>query len=356
MRLFASRGRVRAFAASAASAAFAAAAAAADGMRLEPLGELRLGPDAPEGLSGVAWLGEGGAFPATRFAFAEDDGGRVHVADLAFDAATGAPTGCVFLAVSAVPGARDLEGVAFDPGGPAGTPPRLFVSDEAGPALFVLPLGADGAPSPPPSGGPARLPVPEALRACRSNLALEALSFDPVRGALWTANEAPLPGDPAGIVRLVRLDAATGRETGSWLYPLEPATGIPLAHLPAPFAGLAGLCALPDGRLLALERIFGYELYDGPDGEPEQSLGRVALSLVSPPRTRLPPGTAPETLSKTVLFSARAGDANWEGVGLGPPLPGGGRLLLLVSDGDVSRRGGLAFAWRKSLLAFRLCD
>ena len=180
------------------------------------------------------------------------------------------------------------------------------------------------------------------------------------------ASETAVEGDPDGVSRLVALPLppegkSVPRSEGKsvprvreWLVPLEPATGAALAMLPAPFTGLCGLAALPDGRLLALERTFGYEFASGPDGEPVQSLCRFSISLLDPNGGTDPGG--PPVLEKRVLWRALAGNANYEGICLGPALPDGGRLVVLVSDGDVSRRRGLEMRWRKSLLFFRLCQ
>ena len=305
---------------------------------LEPLGETLLGDDAPEGLSGIAWLGEGGAFPASRFAFADDSGGRVRFADLLFDAASGAPTGCVFLASAEVPGAVDLEGAAFDP-----AERTLWLCDERGPALLRAAVGPDGASIARAERGPE---LPEELQRCRPNLALESVAAAP-GGRLWTASESWPEGGEPGFAVLAGLATRGGK--AQWTaakFPLEPASGTPLPRLPAPWTGLCGLCALPDGRLVSLERSFGYEIAEGADGEPVQSLCRAAVSVAEA-------GPGGE-VRKRVLWRAMTGNANYEGVCLGPELPGGGRLLVAVSDGDVSRRGGLAFPWKKSLLAFRL--
>ena len=48
------------------------------------------------------------------------------------------------------------------------------------------------------------------------------------------------------------------------------------------------------------------------------------------------------------------GRANYEGMTLGPELSDGSRALILVSDGDVTRKGAFAFPWSKRLLSFRL--
>lgn len=323
---------------------------------LEFLGALDLPEDAPEGLSGVAWLG--GAF-----AFVEDSGGRVHFADLMRDRATGIPTGCVFRAAATVRGAVDLEGIAFD-----GARGALWVSDESGPSIFRVATGTDSeAPEIVPEREPEREALPPSLSRCRPNLALEALTFDPDRDVLFTASESEWEGGPPGFSRLVSISPRQPDESGrcrkrapvrEWLAPLEPATGAALPMLPPPFTGLCGLAALPDGRLLALERTFGYEFAPGADGEPVQSLCRVTISLLDLEGDGwtgkgTDPGSPP-VAEKHVLWRALTGNANFEGICLGPDLPDGGRLVVLVSDGDVSRRRGMEMRWRKSLLFLRL--
>lgn len=343
---------------------------------VEFLSALPLPPEAPEGLSGVAWLGGSGAFPDGSFAFAEDSGGRVHFAELESDRATGIPTGCVFRATAAVRGAVDLEGIAFD-----GATGSLWVSDENGPAVFrvateAAPATATGTAPANWVASPEREPLPPSLSRCRPNLALEALAFDPAGGCLYTASEAALRGGPDGFSRLVSLPArrpaaglrGDGAAAREWHVPLEEATGAALPMLPKPFTGLCGLSALPDGRLLALERTFGYEIAPGADGEAVQSLCRATISVLDVrarrgiaaghPEAEAPePATGPsaETVAeKRVLWRALTGDANVEGICLGPELPGGGRLLVAVSDGDVSKRGGMELRWKKLLLFFRL--
>ncbi len=59
-------------------------------------------------------------------------------------------------------------------------------------------------------------------------------------------------------------------------------------------------------------------------------------------------------LPKTLLWRGLTGRANYEGMTLGPELADGSRALLLVSDGDVTRKGAFSFPWSKRLLSFRL--
>ena len=323
-----------------------AAEPAPGGVTASFVGEFVLsGDDAPEGLSGVAWLGEDASLPHARFAFADDSGGLVRFADVFFDDRSGAVTGCAFRAVSAVCGATDLEGVAFDP-----RTRSLWVSDECGPALFRAEVAEDGSALKPGTQRDMASLVPPSLRKCRKNRALEALSFDALERVLWTASESAICGDEEGSARLAAIDPATGRFR-EHSFPLEEAAGAHLPPLPPPFTGLCALAALPGGRLVALERSFGYEIADcgGEEGGLRQSLCRMTLSLVETDGVE-----SGGKIRKTVLFRALTGDANYEGLCLGPPLPDGGRRLVAVADGDVSRSGSFSMPWRKAVAVFRL--
>ena len=127
-----------------------------------------------------------------------------------------------------------------------------------------------------------------------------------------------------------------------------------MPHLPDPFNGLAELCALPDGRLLALERAYGLRTR-APD-DPRASLVAISIYLVDPPSSAARTAAAgrPPVLAKTLLWRGLTGRANYEGMTLGPELADGSRALILVSDGDVTRKGAFAFPWSKRLLSFRL--
>ena len=170
-----------------------------------------------------------------------------------------------------------------------------------------------------------------------------------------------------------------------WFYPLDPATGTSFPHLPKPFNGLAELCALPDGRLLAMERSFGFRTRS-PD-DPRGSLITISIYLIDPLHAegagpadnhhaetaefaesddasgdRPTPSSAartaaaerPAVLAKTLVWRGLTGRANYEGMTLGTELDDGSRALLLVSDGDITRKGPYSFPWAKRLLALRL--
>ena len=362
---------------------------------LSLVGEYDLPDTAPEGLSGIAWRGNTPGLETAwsdLYALVEDSGGRLHSAAIGIDRETGAITNAVVSPAGSIPGAADLEGVACGACPVADeTMPMLFASDESGPAVWAkAAFDTSG-----PDWNAIRLP--EAFRHCRPNLALEALALSADGRILWTANEGPLPEDGpepttkhGALIRLFGLpvcgfpsvpDPASSKqappaepaEPAFWFYELDPATGTSFPHLPDPFNGLAALCALPDGRLLALERSFGFRTRG--DADPRGSLITISIYLVDPlhadrGETDDAPGGRPTTLSaarqsgraaarpdclaKTLLWRGLTGRANYEGMTLGPALADGSRALILVADGDVTRKGRFSFAWRKSLLSFRL--
>ena len=348
---------------------------------LSLVGEFPLPDSAPEGLSGIAWRGGIPGFGDSwddLYALVEDSGGRLHSATIGIDRGTGAITNALVSPAGSIPGAADLEGVCCGAVPVAGgTMPMLFASDERGPAIWAK--AAFDASSPEWTS----LPLPESLRRCRFNRALESLALSPDGRLLWTANEGPLPEDGpeptaerGAKIRIYALPvsglfpdqndsrpapasstkapAASPTEPAFRFYELDPAAGSPFPHLPAPFNGLAELCALPDGRLLALERTYGLRTRS-PD-DPRASLIAISIYLVDPPSSaaRTAAAERPTVLAKTLLWRGLTGRANYEGMTLGPELADGSRALILVSDGDVTRKGSFAFPWAKRLLSFRL--
>ena len=374
------------------------------GEELRFVGEYDLPDTAPEGVSGIAWRGNTPGLEETwadLYALVEDSGGLLHSATVGIDRDTGAITNAAVSPAGSIPGAADLESVdcgAVPVAG--GTVPAFFASDERGPAIWARAVFDASGPEWTP------LPLPEPLRHCRFNRALESLALSADGRILWTAPEGPLPEDgpePAAErgapVRLYGLpvsglfsvpDLASFKQAPpAWpeepafrFYELDPALGAHVSHLPGPFNGLADLCALPDGRLLALERNYGFRTRSAAD--PRGSLITISIYLVdplhaegaesnhhaesaelgshaefaegaeSPSAARTAAATRPPVLAKTLLWRGMTGRANYEGMTLGPVLSDGSRALVLVADGDVTRKGSFAFPWRKSLLSFRL--
>lgn len=176
----------------------------------------------------------------------------------------------------------------------------------------------------------------------RNNLTLESLTFSPDGKSLWTALEAPLLQDGAlstqttgGTTRLARL-GRDGIIRAQYAYTLDA-----WQLVPAPGRsgdnGLSELLALPDGRLLALERsgaevsagrwAFAARLYEVEVTRATDVRARAALT---------DGGEKPEPASKRLVFDfARAGQRhvdNLEGIAWGRRLPNGHATLVAVSD------------------------
>ena len=421
---------------------------------LSLVGEFELDKDAPEGLSGIAWTSNPGhpeivdpdpfgraGGPGPRFdictpdsyVLCEDSGAWLDFAEIGIDRASGAITSAVFrlrdqayfYSDDEPLEMADFEAIAYARSRHDCTHYQLYVSDEAHPYVWQDRLepcttGVVAVPSP-----IVAVSLPEPLRGHRRNKGVEAMCLSPDDRALWLALEDAHPEDGpvattehGALVRLVRMDAIAGaseaqlrrrRSAGGagpvepawWFYELDPAAGGKMPHLPDPFNGLAELCALPDGRLLALERTYGLRTRSPSD--PRASLIAISIYLVdplgsapagpshaesnphaesaepggasSPSEPGSPVGGAaercvaegviqhsafsiqhskPSPLPKILLWKGLTGRANYEGMTLGPELADGSRALILVSDGDVTRKGAFAFPWSKRLLSFRL--
>jgi hypothetical protein len=298
-------------------------------------------PSRITGLSGVTFAG-GEIFLAV-----QDNSDKVVRFDVSFNG------DCSIKRCIAGPGVtvsekRDYEGVAFD-----ALTKRLLLSDEDAPGIHEIEL---------PSGKKLRdLPIPEIYLHgnTMTNQGFESLALSPDRQMLWTANERALICDgntkliaePMGSRTRVRLqqfirDGEQFKPAAQYVY---QTSGV---H---DFAGQIGLCdlvALPDRRLLALERcaarnlegkfsirtrIFLVEL----TGAPDVSGPEYAAGLKDKPITMV---------AKTPLYDGFIFDAdgeNLEGLCLGPPM-GKGRWAVLgvVDDSDgvhVSKSRLVAF-------------
>ncbi|MEO8603600.1 MAG: esterase-like activity of phytase family protein [bacterium] len=262
-------------------------------------------------LSGLAWAG------GERYYAVSDNGGRLLRLRIEVEPAHGtvryaAVDGVVRLAL-----AKDLEGVAM---GPDGT--SVFVTDEVGPALREYSI-ADGHPL-----RSARVPA-LFTKSIRSNLGFEALARD-AHGVLWTANEDALRVDgptsstaSGSWVRVQRFDASL-QATGQWAYWLDAVDGAMV--LPSRGTGLSELVALPDGRLLALERSLSlaglrirlYEVELGAATDVSTLPGLVGAHFTP--------------LKKHLLWERTFLHENFEGAALGARLGDGSHSLLLIAD------------------------
>ena len=208
----------------------------------------------------------------------------------------------------------DFEGIAFVPGKQS-----VYVSCETGDGIFgfdlkkrtVLPVA-----------------VPPIFSKARNNKSLESLTYDATVGNFWTANEdalkcdGPMSSSALGaIVRLQRFDGAF-RPSGQFAYVTEPSAFRVLGS----GTGVSDLALLPNGELLALERVvgtFGISV----------KIFRVELRGASD-ISKVPAleGAEYKPAAKTLIFSRATLANNFEGIALGPQLADGWRSLILIAD------------------------
>ena len=292
-------------------------------------------PFGANGCGGIAYSGEGGLFYVLQDH--DDDGyAKIYPLTLGINTATGAVESQVLGAAVSPGGLRDAEGLALDP--LSGT---LWASSEWTPPS-ISEFSLDGAAT----GRTA--PVPSIQRdKLRSNLSLESLTISPDGLTMWTANEQALTCDGESssgnttvstVVRLTRYVRTTAQDgwtaAGEWAYACDPCAGTTSAQ-----SGLSGLCSLPDGSLLALEREVStatwgrcriYRITTGALAAATEVSGVSALTNAQ--FTAVEKGTS--------LVEIKGTDKDnmivYEGIALGPQLSDGSYGVYLVSDGGAT--------------------
>ena len=239
---------------------------------------------------------------------------------------------------------KDHEGIAITPGGAS-----VFVSEESTPAVHEYRL-SDGALL-------QTLPLPAVYGNRRTNLGLEALSRS--GSSLWTANEEALSVDgnlsdtsSGTTLRLQRfsVSGSTATAGAQYAYTTAPihkaATDVPPRDVSdLSRSGLADFVALPDGRLLTLERSFARADFIVADAGSDYQTriylvdptGATDISgfsgLTGQSFTAVQKSASPLWSNTTGAFSGGIG--NLEGLTLGPQLANGNWTLLgVVDDGD----------------------
>ena len=303
----------------------------------------------PEELSGIVWI------ERDRYLTIGDAHAVVHPLTIVTDPRTGAVRSASFEAPlllcdtsgSRIPEpamAEDREGIAYDP-----ARHEILIANEQtsadkrwpsierhssdGKTLAVLRADSD----------PALVP----FLHMRPNRGFESLTRAPDGSAFWTANEDALlvdgaaASDSAGaVVRLLELDPDL-RPVAQFAYPID---GYPAKIVSPSFlvgkdlSGLSELLALPGGGLLALERSFSGDV--GGIASLRSRLYLVDLkgaTDVSAPEYR--DGLAGKRytpVKKRLLWEEGWGlsNSNFEGMTLGPELPDGSQLLVLVADNN----------------------
>lgn len=230
---------------------------------------------------------------------------------------------------------KDAEGVAY-----AASSGTLFVSMESDQSIREFDLEGR------PTGRSLVVPADLARDRITANKGFEALACREDR--IWTLTEGPVREDAdwlsAGrILRLQRFSLGDLQPDDRCFYRMDAPTANSAGTL-AYVHGVSALAALPDGRLLVLER----EVYV-PNGsffqKLTESFSRTKIYAVDPEND--PAGV----LAKAPVADFTCGAlnlANFEGMCPGPALPDGTTPLLLVADSQDSM-GGLTQEYVKVL-------
>ncbi|MEJ3744453.1 esterase-like activity of phytase family protein [Actinomycetes bacterium KLBMP 9797] len=286
------------------------------------------------GLSALALTG-----PSRALALVDNIGttpARVYGLDLATDrrGVRAAVRGVTYLTR---PDGTPYTGADFDGEGLVAERGSVLASSETEPSIRRFRL-ADGRET-------AALPVPDRFRVApagqaATNQTFEALTATPDHRTLYAGMEGPLSADgrDAQGRGLQRIIGYAGRAGAAYTPTIE------YAYRTDPNLGLVELVALGGGQLLALERGFTAGVGNtvrvyrvSATGAPDVS-GVDSLSTLTDPRAWLgkelivdlvdcpPSGATAKQPQPNPLLD------NVEGMALGGPLPGGRRLLHLLSD------------------------
>jgi hypothetical protein len=265
------------------------------------------------GLSGMTWMGGDNYYAVS------DSVGSPNIYPVTIDLNSDGTIASADLGgAMALAAGDDNEGISFHPG--RGT---LFVSDEGDH----------------PDGGAVRefdrftgarvntLTIPEVMLRDRSSLGFEALTTG--AGAIWICNEQALEhedhtADPSegSLIRLQKFNDTNLAPAGQWAYRTDPSHGAP------------DLVALPDGRLLVLERAFSF----GSSGTHHNRIYLVDFSNATD-TSGIPDLDAGGFVAtaKVLLWEQDMGTTsthNFEGIALGLSLGSDSYSLLLIADNN----------------------
>ena len=290
-------------------------------------------PSGAEQISGITYAG-GNLFYAV-----DDNDNKLYPLTLAINRSNGSLTssGITIGTGVTMSGGNDMEGCAFDPASG-----YVWISQETSALIREYD----------PSTGTLyrNAPVPAIQKKYRSNYSLEALTISGDGMTMWTANEEALTVDGllatnsvGSVVRLTRFTRVSVYDNwtpnGEWAYVTQPIGSVKDEHTRS---GVSGLCALPDGTLLVLER----RCYN-PEGwfpDFEVSVYQVNFSGATDVSSIAALNGASYTkTTKQKLWSYKHGNdmPNYEGMCLGPRLDDGSCVLVLISDGGSYAEEGV---------------
>lgn len=241
---------------------------------------------------------------------------------------------------------RDAEDIVYHP-----RRNTVFISGEGD--QQILEYALDGRPT----GACLQVPEQFARRHIVPNYGFESLAYHPVARRFWTTTESTLPLDgqaagPAhpGVANLLRLQAFDEdlRPCASYAYRMDLGKTGNFGRLYA--HGVTALTALPDGRLLVLEREADIsKRYLRSKVECKLFMVNPANSWQIDSTTDLQQLDRNKFLEKTLLAHfvtklnpIRRNLANYEGMCLGRTLADGRQTLLLVCDSQGGMgKGGI---------------
>lgn len=279
--------------------------------------------------SGITWLGD------DRYAVISDkrDGYFEFRLDMQADGSIGKAEVTGFFGNDSL--SRDCEGIVYHPG--RGT---LFISGESDQEIreYTLEGNKTGF----------KLNVPPLFKEIRNNFGFEALGYCNTTDLFWTTTESTLlpDGEPGtsqnrvpNLLRIQSFDGKTLQPVGQYAYRTEKPNGRWKTRFYA--YGVPAITALPDGRLLVLEREFYISrllLF---------SWVQCRLYLVDPRNQTEVSDTgdlrtldAGQFLEKELVWDKRThlfsfgkpALTNFEGMCLGPVLEDGSQTVILIND------------------------
>ena len=292
----------------------------------------------PASLSGITWAGGSTYYAVSDDVFTKEVGLYPLTLELSTNGLSvvscsiPSPTNRLALA-----GAYDLEDVAFDAAN--GT---VWAVDETRGTVKEHRIS---------DGSVVRtLPLPGELRKTRSNLGIESLTLGAGGTALWLCTEealtcdgprsSPTNGTPVRLLKFTRPDdKGAFTLTGTYAYTTD-AWSQPFDYDGKGRRGVSGLCALPDGSLLALEREVSITTW-GRCRLYRITTGALAAATEISDLPSLTEADSYTPVAKgTRLVEIKGVILNiivYEGIALGPILNDGSRAVYLVSDGGETK-------------------
>ena len=217
------------------------------------------------------------------------------------------------------PVGRDNEDVVYVP-----ETQTLFVSAEGDQSIREYYLNGK------PTGR--KLEVPTPLLSPKANAGFEGLAYN--KGVFWTTTESPLPGETLHRMQSFHLSTLKPGKTCYYRAEEPSVSAAEAANALAYVHGISALTALPDGRVVVLER----EVYvpKGSVWDMVKSFTYNRLFVTDPLQDNS------RELLKTPLtsfYTSFMNIANFEGMCLGPVLPDGRQTLLLLADSQDGGNG-----------------